>query len=106
MKALLDLITDGKIASNRGGIDIWSLARELAGHLKFRPDLHETIRYYARDGVGPAKAIAIMTLAKAPTSDDLLLTINLYVADEYGAPKDECRHPDIASNRPWPLKLR
>jgi len=25
------------------------------------------------------------------------------IRDEYGAPKGERRHPDIASNRPWPL---
>ena len=27
------------------------------------------------------------------------------IRDEYGAPKDERRHPDIASDRPWPLQV-
>lgn len=174
VKALLGLISDGKIADNRGGITIWSLARELAGHMESRPDLQEVMRHYARNGLGTAKAVAMMTLAKAPNADDLLLMIDLYVADgklfdgtmgqmvqklalteepyeerngayelvpkqlnglrkqlfmmtdadspaarlasaclnaigairdEYGAPRDERRHPNIASNRPWPISV-
>lgn len=124
--------------------------------------------------MGAAKAVATMALAEAPTSDDLLLMIELYAADgkpfdgtmghvvrklalaeqahdewggsyelvpeqlnglrkelftmtasespaaplasacldtigairdEYGAPKDERRHPDIGSDRPWLLPV-
>jgi hypothetical protein len=174
VKALFDLIADGKVAGGRGGIDAWSLAREFAGQMDGRPGLHAVLRYYARNGNGAAKAVALMALAEAPSADDLLLMIGLYVADEkpfdgtmeqvvrklalteqahenwrgayelvpqqlnglrkqlfamtavdspdaplasacldtigairdeYGAPKDERRHPDIASDRPWPLPV-
>ncbi len=174
VKELLDLVADGKIAGSRGGIDTWSLARELAGRMDGGPGLHEVLRHYARNGVGAAKSVAMMALAEAPNADDLLLMIDLYVADgkpfdgtmgqvvrklalaeqahedwgeptnscrsrlndlrkqlfamtagdsptacvasacletigairdEYGAPKDERRHPDIASDRPWPLQV-
>jgi hypothetical protein len=172
VEALFELVADGKITGGRGSIEAWSLARELAGRKDGRPGLHEVLRHYARNGVGAAKAVALMALAEAPTVDDLLLMIDLYVAnrrpfdgtmgqvvrklalaeqvhedwggayelvpeqlnglrqqlfamtaadspaaplasacldtigairDEHGAPKDECRHPDIASDRPWPL---
>lgn len=174
VKELLDLLADGKVAGRRGGIDTWSLARELAGRTDGHPDLHEVLRHYVRNGVGVAKAVAMMALAEAPNADDLLLMIDRYVADgkqfdgtmdqmvrklalaeqahqdwegayelvpeqlndlrkqlfamtavgspsasvasacletigairdEYGAPKDERRHPDIASDRPWPLQV-
>ena len=174
VKALLDLVADGKIAGGRGGIDAWSLARELADLMDGHPGLLEVLRYYAWNGVGAAQAVAMMALAEAPTADDLLLMIELYVADkkpfdgtmgqvvrklalaeqahedwrgayelvpeqlndlrkqlfaltaadspaapwasacletigairdEYGAPKDERRHPDITSDRPWPVQV-
>jgi hypothetical protein len=174
VQEMLDLVADGKIVGSRGGIDTWSLARELAGRMDDRPDLHAVLRHYARNAGGAAKAVAMMALAEAPNADDLLLMIDLYVADgtpfdrtigqvvrklalaeqaleerggafelvpeqlnglrkqlfsmtdadlpaaaiasacldmigairdEYGAPKEECRHPDIASGRPWPLPV-
>ena len=174
VEALFDLVAGGKITGGRGSIDAWSLARELAGQKDGRPGLHAVLRHYARNGVGAARPVALMALAEAPTADDLLLMIDLYVADrkpfdgtmgqmvrklalaeqahedwrgayelvpeqlnglrkqlfamtaadspaallasacldtigairdEYGAPKDECRHPDIASDRPWPLPV-
>jgi hypothetical protein len=174
LEALFDLVAGGKITGGRGGIDAWSLARELAAQKDGRPGLHAVFRHYARNGVGAAKAVALMALAEAPIADDLLLMIDLYVADgkpfdgtigevvrklalaqqahedrrgayelvprqlnglrkqlfamtaadspaaplasacldtigvirdEYGAPKDECRHPDIASDRAWPLQV-
>ncbi|WP_127903381.1 hypothetical protein [Solirhodobacter olei] len=172
--ALLDLAGDGKIASGRGAADVWSLTRELVSQEASCPALRALLRDYARNGVGAAKAIALTALAVAPTADDLLLMIDLYVSDgkpfdgamgeavrrlalaehthedwrgayelvpkqlnglrkqlfamtaadspaarlasaclntigairdEYGAPNDECRHPDIASDRPWPLPV-
>jgi len=174
VKALLDLIGDGKITGGRGAVDVWSLARELAAQMDSRPGLHEVLRHYAGNGVGAAKAVARVALAEAPSADDLLLMIDLCAAegkrfdggmgqvvrklalaeqahedwkgayelvpeqlnglrkqlfamtaadsptaslasacldaigairDEYGAPKDERRHPDIASDRPWPLAV-
>lgn len=173
-KALLDLVANGKIGDSRGGIDILGLARELAGRMDGRPGLQQVLRHYAWNGVGAAKAVAMTALAQAPNADDLLLMIDLYVADgkpfdgtmgrvvrklalaeqaheewggayelvpeqlnglrkqlfamtaadspaaplasacldtigvirdEYGAPKDECRHPNIASDLPWPLPV-
>ena len=155
-------------------MDTWSLSRDLASYTEIRPELREILRHYAQNGVGAAKAVAIGALAEAPTADDLLLMIGLYVADgrpfdgrmgqvvrklalaeqshedwkgayelvpeqlndlrkqlfamtapespatsltsaclnaigairdEYGAPKDERRHPDIAAGRPWPLAV-
>lgn len=172
VKALLDLVSEGKITGRRGGIDAWSLSRDLAGQMEACPGLRAILRHYAQNAAGAAKVVAIGALAEAPTTDDLLLLIDLYVADgtsvdgrmgqvvrklalaeqahedwrgayelvpeqlndlrkqlfamtalgspatslasaclnaigairdEYGAPKDERRHPDIASDRPWPL---
>ena len=80
VKGLLDLVADGKVAGNRGGISTWSLARELVGCGVGCPGLHEVLRHYVRNGVGAAKAVAMMALAEAPNADDLLLMIDLYVA--------------------------
>jgi hypothetical protein len=174
VKALLDLVGEGKITGRRGGIDAWSLSRDLAGQMEARPGLRAVLKHYAQNGVGAAKAVAMGALAEAPSADDLLLLIDLYdadgrpfdsrmgqvvrklalaeqahedwrgayelvpeqlndlrkqlfamtapdssagslasaclttigtIRDEYGAPKDERRHPDIASDRPWPFAV-
>jgi hypothetical protein len=48
-----------------------------------------------------------MTAADSPAAHLASACLNTIgaIRDEYGAPKDECRHPDIASDRPWPLPV-
>jgi len=53
------------------------------------------------------KQLFAMTAAgspAAPLASACLDSIGA-IRDEYGAPKDERRHPDIASDRSWPLPL-
>jgi hypothetical protein len=56
---------------------------------------------------GLRKQLFAMTTADspaAPLASACLDTIGA-IRDEHGAPKDECRHPDIASDRPWPFPV-
>jgi hypothetical protein len=80
VETLFDLIASGKIVGGRGVFDAWSLARELAAQKGGNPGLHAMLRRYARSGDGAAKVAALMALAEAPTVDDLLLMIDVYVA--------------------------
>jgi hypothetical protein len=80
-RAILDLICEGKVEGERGGMGVWQLSKQLASLARQFPPLHdEILQRYEKMAGGTPRAIlaaALIDVADAPT---LLALIRSYAA--------------------------
>ena len=80
-RAMLDLICEGEIKEERGGMGIWWLSEQLANLVQKFPVLHDEIfQRYEQIAVGPPKEILEATLIEVADASTILALVRSLAA--------------------------